>query len=307
MTRPVLLAAEDCRIMPLRARHWLPLLCASLLLVGGCLRTSPQPVVVSGVLNGEQVWSGEVLLSGDVTLAPGARLTLLPGTTVYFLPSPGSSGSYTEHPYFAGSELIVQGQLVAVGTPAAPVRFLAEDADAPAGSWGALNFENGARGTFAYCIFRQADSAIHSRDSQVSISESLFEDNLVGIRFHSSAMRIERNLLQGNGVAIRFHFGAPTVTDNMFRSNRVNLFITAAPRDYHFARNFFGAAREYQVVLGEEVPEDVELGGNAWEGLAADNPGACCFDGRTAAYLGKLLFEPVLPTVPEDAGPTWIR
>jgi hypothetical protein len=263
--------------------------------------------VVSGVLAGELVWAGEVYLAGDVILAPEASLTIRPGTTVYFLPPNGAPGGLIEHPHFPGSELIVQGQLSAVGTAAAPIRFVAADQQAPAGSWGALNFEAGAEGTFAYCLFRQADSAIHSRDSRVAIEESLFEDNLVGIRFHSSAMRIERNLLRNNDVAIRFHFGAPEVRYNRFAANRINLFITAHPRDYRFANNQFGTPLEYQVVLGEEVPEEVDLTGNAWDGVAPAALSQRLFDGRSVPYLGTVQVEPVLTTPPDGAGAAWIR
>ena len=284
---------------------FLLLLCAGLLL-GGC-RTVPRSAAVTGVLSGELVWAGEVYLAGDVILAPEARLTIRPGTTVYFLPPSGAPGGLTEHPHFPGSELIVQGQLSAVGTADAPIRFVAADQQAPAGSWGALNFEAGAEGAFAYCLFRQADSAIHSRDSRVAIEESLFEENLVGIRFHSSDMRIEHNLLRNNKIAIRFHFGAPEVRHNRFASNRVNLFITAHPRDYLFANNQFGTPFEYQVVLGEEVPEDVNLAGNAWDGVAPEVLTERLFDGRSVPYLGTVQVEPLLATPPDGAGTAWIR
>lgn len=293
--------------MPLRTR--VPTLCLAvslLLLISGCFRSS-RPVVVTGVLAGELAWAGEVYLAGDVILGPSARLTIHPGTTVFFLPPEGASGGLTEHPHFPGSELIIQGQLLAVGTAAAPIRFVAADANAPPGSWGALNFEAGAEGTFAYCVFRQADSAIHSRDSRVSVKESLFEDNLVGIRFHSSTMHIEHNLLRRNETAIRFHFGAPTVRHNHFAMNRVNLFITSHPRDYLFSNNHFGIPLEYQVVLGEEVPEAVDLAGNAWDGMAAEAVTERFFDGRTVPYLGTVKIAPLLTTPSGGAGPTWIR
>ena len=282
------------------------LLGASLLLAGGCLHPH-WPAAITGILAGDHVWTGEVYLAGDVILAPEARLTIRPGTTVYFLPPQGAPGGLTEHPHFPGSELIVQGQLSALGTAAAPIRFVAADRQAPAGSWGALNFEAGAEGAFAYCLFRQADSAIHSRDSRVTIAESLFEDNLVGIRFHSSTMRIEHNLLRNNGVAIRFHFGAPEVRYNRFATNRVNLFITAHPRDYLFANNHFDTPLEYQVVLGEEVPEEVNLAGNAWSSGAPAELNERLFDGRAVPYLGTVQVEPLLAKPPEGVGPAWIR
>lgn len=291
--------------MPLRSSLSL-LVIVPLLFAAGCLHR-PLSAVVTGTLSGEIVWEGEVQLGGDVILAPGAHLTILPGTTVRFLPAEGFPGALSEHPYFSGSELIVQGKLTAIGTAAAPISFRASDDSAPAGSWGAINFEGGAEGIFDHCILRQADSAIHSRESSIYIKESLLEENLVGIRFNSSVMLIERNLLRGNTTGIRFHFGEPVVCNNRFEGNRVHLFITAHPRDYLFESNFFGAPLDYQVVLGEEVPEDVQLSGNYWGRGATDSALVPIFDGRRDSYLGRVLIEPQLTAPPAEGGPTWIR
>jgi hypothetical protein len=170
-----------------------------------------------------------------------------------------------------------------------------------------VNFAEGARGVVRYCIFRQADSAIHSREATVEVTKSLFERNLVGIRFHSSGIRVTNNLLRDNDTGLRFHFGIPTVTGNRFENNRVNLFITAHPKNYRFDNNYFGTPREYHVVLGEEVPEDVELGGNAWD--APDGAAVLerIFDGRRLPYLGKVLVEPLIKIPPETVIPLWNR
>ena len=95
---------------------------------------------------------------------------------------------------------------------------------------------------------------MHSRDSQVYIEQSLFENNLVGIRFHDSSILIEHNLLRHNQAAIRFHFGDPVICENEFLGNAVNLFITSHPRDYRIENNSFGAASDYQVVLRRRGP-----------------------------------------------------
>lgn len=295
--------------MPLRHLHLLllGLITAAMPPVSGCLPRPAPPVVVAGELHGDLTWAGEVLIGGDVTLAAGSRLTILPGTVVRFLAAADPVGGAGDHPHFPGHELNVAGTLSAVGTAAAPITFAAADDQAPAGSWGAVNFAEGSQGWFRHCIFRQADSAIHGREATIEVAESLIEDNLVGIRFHTSAMRIEHNLLRRNETAIRFHYGAPVVRDNRFEENRVNLFITAHPLDYLFARNHFGRAAEYQVVLGEDVPEDVALSGNRWDDGSAAAVLERVFDGRRVSYLGRVQVEPLLETIPEGSGPSWTR
>lgn len=295
--------------MPLRPfpSRLLVLTVAVALLSMGCLGRLSAPTVVVGELHGDLAWSGEVFIGGDVTLAGDARLTILPGTTIRFLKPEGYPGGETDHPHFPGSELNVYGALTAIGTAAAPIVFAAADAAAPPGSWGAVNFAEHSSGTLGYCVFRQADSAVHSREAAVEVTESLFENNLVGIRFHTSAMRIERNLLRGNGTGIRFHFGAPLVRGNRFENNRVNLFVTAHPSNYLVEHNQFGLPQDYQVVLGEEVPEDVLLANNNWDGLPAAAVFERIFDGRRTPYLGRVQIEPVLVVPLGEAGPSWIR
>ena len=73
-----------------------------------------------------------------------------------------------------------------MGTAENPIFFEAVDSSATAGFWGAINLVGSPEAIFEYCVFRQADSAVHSWDSQVYIEQSLFEDNLVGIRFNAS-------------------------------------------------------------------------------------------------------------------------
>jgi hypothetical protein len=272
-------------------------------LLAGCL---PAAETVDGVLHGDLTWSDRVYVDGDVILAPDAHLTITPGTEVIFLPVAATDGSLIEHPHFAGSELIVQGLLTAEGSAEAPIIFRALDPQAPAGSWGAINIEGSRQSIFKFCVFRQADSAIHSRDSAtVYIEESLFEQNLVGVRFNTSEILVENNLLRNNDVGIRFHFGAPVICNNRFEAGRVNLFITSHPTEYHIENNVFGPVSEYQVVLGENVPEDVALSRNYWGGIDAEAVIANSFDGHRLSYLGKLQVAPILGVTPRLAGPTW--
>ena len=284
--------------------HLLSLLLGCLL--AGCLH-APGSLTVRGELFGDHTWQGEVLIAGDVTLPAGATLTILPGTVIRFLPPGDAPGNRSDHPYFAGSELNVLGTLLAEGKPAAPIVFASLNDTDPPGSWGAVNFAEESKGVLRYCIFRQADSAVHSRQARVEVSKSLFERNLVGIRFHSSVITVTNNLLRDNDTGIRFHYGVPIVKDNRFAGNRVNLFVTAHPYKPLFENNIFGAPGEYHVVLGEEVPEDVPLGGNAWDTLDAESVLERVFDGRRSPHLGRVIIEPLVVIPPETVGPMWIQ
>lgn len=273
-------------------------------LLSACARLPP---VVSGTLAGDVHWQGQVLLAGDVILPADASLTIAAGTQVIFLPAPAGFDQYTEHPYFPGSELIVRGRLLAEGSADLPIVFRHQNPTAPAGSWGGINIEGSPQALFRYCFFTQADSAVHSRDAAVRIEQSIFEQNLVAVRFHSTALTLRRSLLRSNGTGVRFHFGAPTITDNDLLANGRAFFITSHPDAYHIAGNNIIASHDYQVVLGEEVPEDVDLTGNYWGEVAAPRIEEQLLDGRRFADLGLVRYQPFVLQPFTESGPTWNR
>lgn len=274
------------------------LLCITL---AACL--GEQRPVLKGVLHGDLLWQGEVLISGDLVLEEDVKLTILPGTRVRFMPP--EPGGLIDHPHFPGSELIIKGQVYAVGTPTEPIIFEADNPLADAGYWGAINLVGSPEAVFEYCIFRHADSAIHSWDSQVYIEQSVFEDNLVGVRFNNSEILVEHNLLRNNHTGVRFHFGSPVICENEFVGNKVNLFVTSHPRDYHIENNSFGLPGEYHAVFGEEVPEDVKLPRNFWIHPKDAPLGDLFYDGQRSPYLGRALIDPKRKTPSAQAGLSW--
>lgn len=269
----------------------------------GCLSSRSQEV--SGTLHGELVWQGEILIAGDVVLAEDVRLTILPGTRILFRPPEDAQGPLSEHPYFPGNELLIKGAVTAIGSPEQPIVFAATDPAAGAGSWGAINLEGSPEAIFEYCIFRQADSAVHSRESNVYIEQSVFEENLVGVRFHDSQILVEHNLFINNDAAVRFHFDSPVICENEFVGNNVNLFITSHPSGYHIENNTFGIPAEYHVVFGEEVPEDVKMSRNFWLIPEDSTMDDYLYDGRRSDYLGRALIEPMRSQPSDQAGISW--
>lgn len=271
-----------------------------LLFLAGCLASPP----LTGELHGQLNWKGLVQIRGDLVLEKDVELIIAPGTRVQFLSPLKGEDRFTEHPNFVGSELIVRGQIHALGTAEAPIRFEAADPLAGPGSWGGINIEDSPQAEFRYCSFRQADSAIHSRTSWVSIEQCRFTENLVGIRFHDTDMLIENNLLADNGAAIRFHFGAPVICNNEIRGNEKGIFITSAPTDYRIENNSLINNRPYQVSLGEGVRNDVDLRHNYW-GSVTEKPETLFYDGRIDDWLGRVIYQPKLDRPPARVGVSW--
>jgi len=245
------------------------------------------------VLQGKIYWQGDVRLHGDIILEAGAELTIAPGTRVIFEPPGEGEDLYQEHPYFVGSELIVRGRLIALGTAAKPISFMAADLNGGAASWGGINIEDSPEVHFSYCLFTQADSALHARQSRLTVEHSTFRKNLVAVRFHDTRLLVENNLFESNGTAIRFHFGSPVIRNNLIRHNRKGLFISADPQDYRIENNSFLDNSPYQVSLGEGVRASVNLRNNYWSESAGAVLESFFFDGRTDDWLGRVDYLPV--------------
>lgn len=265
--------------------------------LASCHSLLPQHLISTDI-TGNEFWSGRIEIDGDVVIAENASVRIAPGTQVVFLPPSAGRDRLTDHPHFVGSELIVRGRLLAEGTAAAPITFRALDPTAPAGSWGAINLVQSVGSRFSHCRFTQADSALHSQEADVEIACSTFSRNLVGVRFHSSQIKVTDNIFHDNGTAIRFHFGAPVIERNLLTENDKGLFVTSFPRDYRISGNAIMASREFQVVLGEEVPEDLLLPDNYWGSIDPKEIRSRFFDGQETDYLGIVRVEPFLFTPP---------
>ncbi len=67
----------------------------------------------SGTLAIDETWSGDILLTGDITIPEGITLTIDPGTRVLF---PAGSDDTASGNDTALTEILVSGSLVANGT-----------------------------------------------------------------------------------------------------------------------------------------------------------------------------------------------
>ena len=91
---------------------------------------SVSAATTSGQLSGNEIWSGTVTITGDVTVPQSVTLTILPGTTIVFTANSDDTGSGTNASL---SELIINGSLIAEGTDVQPIVFTSSAT--AAGSW----------------------------------------------------------------------------------------------------------------------------------------------------------------------------
>ena len=119
----------------------------------------PGPAQVSGTINSSQIWSGTILVMGDVTV--NGSLTIMPGTTVLFdaLHDNQASGSDRSR-----CELIVNGSLNAAGTSGSPILFTSDAQNKNPGDWYGIRVTQGDI-TMSNCVVEYAIDGIRFEDS----------------------------------------------------------------------------------------------------------------------------------------------
>ncbi len=187
-------------------------------------------VVNKGVIDKDTTWSGEILVKGDVEVAAGATLVIMPGTTVRFAAVEpfGADKLFTdkEH-HFSRAELFIRGKLYAQGTEERKIIFTgAADVPKP-GDWGSLNFHSTVDNILEHCVVMYAQTGVHCHSSQVVITRSTFKHNGTAIGQKNlkdnpikCAVPMLYNVISDNGGGILFGGGtSPTISHNEITGN----------------------------------------------------------------------------------------
>lgn len=192
---------------------------AALALITGTLAATA--ATTSGVIATDETWSGTVSLTGDVTVATNATLTVLPGTVVRCdarvdTPPGGPNPSRTE--------LIVNGTLVADGTAAAPITFTswpAAPTDAPLpGDWGGIHLNHATRSSvLRHCVVEYATDGLRVAGASPTLDHLVFRSHQGNAIVAVKPVQITRSSFTACPVGID-NQGAPSLAlaDCEFRS-----------------------------------------------------------------------------------------
>ena len=196
-----------------------------------------QPVLAtttSGTLTQDEMWTGEILITGDVVIPEGITLTVLPGTFITF--SGGSSDNDVEivvlnELWLGKSNLIVRGDLIIQGKEDSRIVIggLTPDANGPTPVWwGGIIFEGLNVGSLIeYAEIRYADVALVFTGSSLPwIVNSTIANNDVGIMtFDLSSPRIIGNVVDRNilwGISC-YDFSFPMISENSIKGGEVGI------------------------------------------------------------------------------------
>ena len=245
----------------------------------------------SGVIAEDTVWTPGVVpepyvITSTLTVAPGATLTLVPGTVLRFA---------------AGAALQIEGAVIAVGDPAAPIRFTAEAVNPVPGNWSGIQVRAGSQNTrLENVIVEYASNGITVdatnlivRDCTVQSFASGFGNYGVGY-INGSTGSIENCTIDnqgavGNNNSRGIYVGSdaqPDVKGNRIRNNRIGILIEqSAPWIFGntVSNNSWGillleGARA--LINGQNIITDNYSAGLQFEGGATEFP-QCIVNGNS--------------------------
>ena len=183
------------------------------------LRTAGRPgveYVGEHSVEADEVWRGEVVVSGRVTVVPGAVLTLEAGTRVAFRKIDTNGDGLGE------SELLVLGGIRSLGAPGRPVVFESAEPSPQPGDWDKVSLisSEDPDNVFRHSVFRWGTQALHAHFSRFSAEECLFEDNLRAVQFQESDGALLREcVFLRNKQALRFRDSRARVAESLFIGN----------------------------------------------------------------------------------------
>ncbi|RLI47212.1 hypothetical protein DRO69_01155 [Candidatus Bathyarchaeota archaeon] len=173
---------------------------------------------IEGDITQDTVWTlidSPFVVSKNVTVYPNATLTIEPGVEVRF------GGNFW---------LIVNGKLIANGTPDNMITFTSNKHQPQAGDWGSIIFSNRTlQSTLAYCSVKYATNGTTIENGNVEIKNCEISTNLQnGITIEEGTVVIRNNEITNN-IQSGIHVTGDnqvTIQDNTIRSNANGIFLT---------------------------------------------------------------------------------
>jgi parallel beta-helix repeat protein len=169
------------------------------------------------VFRGDTIWQGRIEVAGVVRVPEGSRLFILPGTIVEFLKKDTAGSGIGEN------GLMIQGQIIAKGTPENPIIFRSAEKNKKMADWDSINIMNsaGAQNLIENCRIEHAYRALHFHFSHVGLYNSLLTNNYRGIQFQESLVLLKGNSIYGNKSGVQGRDSDVTLTDNIIAANNL--------------------------------------------------------------------------------------
>jgi TonB family protein len=264
-------------------------------------------VIKAKTITGEVRWSGNILLRGDVVVAPSGHLQISPGTRIMFAPN-----SDVQHSGFdkTRAELIVKGTIFSKGTINRKIVFTSASDNPRMQDWAGIVILNGNRpAVFEFSVVEYAYNGIDIKKSNPVIQNCQIQFNYnagVKIAVRSKAKLIG-NIIRDNGYAgVICETGAqPVLTDNLITKNQIGIIAFGSSRpnlgdlqkgaSFNPGRNALFDNLEYDVY--NHSANDIKAEGNSWGSKDLKTIMAHIYDKNDADRFGTIDFNPIIGNV----------
>lgn len=260
---------------------------------------------LSGELNGKIEWEGVKVITSDLILAPGSQLIIRPGTVVMFASTVDETRGAI-YPTTNKVDLIIKGQLLAVGKPIAPITFRSEQAEAGRGAWGSIILANNmSDNRIGFCRIEGATCGIRSVASRATIKYDTFFENQTGLEITESRMTIRHNAFRNNEHGFVYSDCDSEFSYNEITGNDVGIYFekpTDINYDLEITHNNIYNNTRYNFLMGNDVQEEVIAMYNWWGSTVATEIEDTIFAANKNPELGSVTFSPFLMTADVNAG-----
>ncbi len=148
-----------------------------------------------GILTTDTVWSGDIIISDNVTVPEGITLTLQSGSKVYIEPSEMTG----QGPALPG--ITVRGRIRIEGNRSSPVVIHVKGEDSP-GLWEGITIEGGSA-FVRWTALQNAVTGFNILNGRLDIGESVIRKNQYGIAAYRGAfVRVKNTKISGNHIGV---------------------------------------------------------------------------------------------------------
>ncbi len=254
-------------------------------LTAGCAQGAEPLKLKDVVIDNETTWHGEVRVDGVVTVKKTGRLVIEPGTRVVF------ERRDIDGDGIGDAELLVEGALIARGTPEAPIVFTSGAAQPQRADWKYVYVDFAREAVVDHVVFEYAFSGLQVHFCKARVTNSVFRYNVDGLRFSTVSILAAGNRMHDNVHGLRYEErrSEAHLHHNDIRDNDIGVFVVTRSEDRaRIEQNNIVDNRQYNVKLGLQQPHDVTLPRNWW---GAADPAAIArtfFDRHADEVLGRV-------------------
>jgi hypothetical protein len=226
-----------------------------------------EPTLLPAVISKDTILNAKknpYLVKDALVVLPGAKLTVMPGTVIWFLKL----------------GLIVKGELQIIGTEVEPVRF----ASLGESNWkGIFLDQSHTQNKIQHAQISDAEFGLRATDSTVFLQSCIFQNNVWGIVLEEGTAKISKSLIRTSGkTGIAARKAQLSVKDSVITENDSGGFILENSKVLIEQNNILNNGNWAVKVIDKR--SKVQAAKNWW---GDENP-------ELAEIIGKLAIQPVL-------------